>query len=453
MIITKKCIPRRTVLRGMGAALALPLLDGMVPALAALRNTAAAPIRRFGVVYVPNGIIMDKWTPAETGAAFELSPILQPLAPFRDRVLVLSGLDNRPAEPNPGENSGPHARGPSTFLTGVHLKQTEGADIEAGTSLDQMVAREFGQHTQLASLELGVDASDVVGACDSGYSCAYLNTIVWRTPTTPLPMEHNPRAVFERLFGGTDSTDPRARQARIRQDRSLLDEVTRDVADLRRGLGARDRAKLTEYLEAVRDVERRIQKAEEQSTKDLPAVDQPAGIPATFEEHAKLMFDLQVLAYQCDLTRVITFMIRESTERAYPEIGIRDGHHTLTHHGGDPEKLAKVVKINTYHVSTFAYYLEKLRATPDGDGTLLDNVMIMYGAGLSDGNRHNAFNLPILLAGGGTGHIKGGRHVRFGETPLANLHLTVLDKMGIPAERVGDSTGELHELTGISSAV
>jgi hypothetical protein len=293
-----------------------------------------------------------------------------------------------------------------------------------------------------------------VGACDSGYSCAYVNTIVWRTPTTPLPMEHNPRAVFERLFGGADSTDPRARLARIRQDRSLLDEVTGDVADLQRGLGARDRAKLTEYLEAVRDVERRIQKAEEQSGQNLPTVEQPAGIPATFEEHAKLMLDLQVLAYQCDLTRVSTFMIRETTERAYPEIGIRDGHHTLTHHGGDAEKIAKVIKINTYHVTMLAYYLEKLRSTPDGDGSLLDHVMLTYGAGLSNGNRHDSTDLPILVVGGGSGRLAGGRHLQFPkETPLTNLHMTVLDKMGIPAERFGDSTGELHELSAVSSSV
>jgi hypothetical protein len=451
MIITKKALPRRAVLRGLGASIALPLLDGMVPALAAHGNTAARPTSRFGVVYVPHGANMATWTPPMEGEAFELTPVLEPLASFRNRLLVLTGLDNKPAMALPGEPAGGHGRIGGAFLTGVHAKPTEGADFEAGISLDQIVAKELGQHTQLASLEVGLESTEFAGACDAGFSCAYTTTLSWRTPTTPLPMENNPRAVFERLFGDHDSTDPAARLARIRKNRSLLDAVTQEVAGLQKALGLRDRAKLTDYLEAVRDIERRIQKAEAQSTRELPVVEQPAGVPASFEEYAKLMFDLQVLAYQSDLTRVITFMLgKELSNRTYPEIGVPDGHHVVSHHQNKPENLAKLTKIGAYHTKLFAYFLEKLQSTPDGEGSLLDSLTMIYGSGMSDSNLHNPQRLPILLVGGGAGQIKGGRHLRYPDaTPLTNLYLTVLTKLRIPVERFGDSTGQLEQLSDV----
>ena len=444
MMITKKAIPRRTVLRGIGASLALPLLDGMVPAFAALRNTPANPVRRLGVVYVPNGMAMRNWTPAAEGTAFELTPILEPLAPFRDRMLVVSGLNAVPS------NAGVHASASTRFLTGVTPARTE-SDLQAGVSMDQLVAKALGQDTQLASLELALDARDVSGSCDVGFSCAYTNTIAWRSATTPLPMENNPRAVFERLFGDGGTTDPTARLARIQKERSILDSVTEKVADLQRGLGASDRGKISEYLEAVRDLERRIQKAEEQGARELPEVEQPAGIPASYEEHAKLMFDLQVLAYQTDLTRVTTFMLgRELSGRTYAQIGVPDSHHPTSHHRNDPELYAKITQINTYHVSLFAYLLEKLRSTPDGDGSLLDHMMLLYGAGMSDSNRHDARNVPILLVGEGAGQLKGGRHIKYPDkTPLTNLHLTVMEKLGVPVESLSDSTGKLDLLSVI----
>ena len=436
MIITKKAISRRMVLRGIGATMSLPLLDGMVPALTALVNTAAKPTNRLGVVYVPNGIAMGSWTPKADGAAFELTPILQPLVPFRDRLVVLSGL-------NGAKGGGSHAGASTRFLTGVTSKASE-YDLHASVSLDQLVAKELGQHTQLASLELALDSRDVSGSCDVGYACAYTNTIAWRGPTTPLPMESNPRAVFERMFGDSGTTDSRTRLARIQTDRSILDSVTQTVADLQRGLGPTDRVKIAEYLEAVRDVERRIQKAEEQTTRELPVVEQPPGIPSSYEEHAKLMFDLQVLAYQCDLTRVITFMLgRELTGRSYAEIGVPDAHHPLSHHLNDPQKIAKIAKINTYHVALLAYYLEKLRSTRDGDGSLLDHMMILYGAGMSDSDKHDPSNLPILLLGAGSGQLKGGRHLKYShDTPMANLLVTVMDKLAVPMETIGNSTGK-----------
>ncbi len=440
MIITKKAIPRRTMLRGIGATLALPLLDGMVPPLTALAKTAAKPVVRFGAVYVPNGIHMEDWTPAADGSAFEFTPILSPLEPFRDRLLVVSGLDANRVP------SGSHSSGSTKFLTSMPAKRTQGAaEVEAGVSLDQLVAKETGQDTQLASLELGLEPSAFAGACDPGLSCTYTNTIAWRTPTTPLPMENNPRVVFERLFGDSENTDSRTRLARIQRNRSILDGMTQQVAQLQRTLGAADRVRLGQYVEAIRDVERRIQKAEEQSGVELPQVDQPVGIPATFSEHARLMFDLQVLAYQSDLTRVVTFMIaREFSGRSYPESGVADGHHPMSHHERDPEKLAKLTKINTLHMTQFAYFLDKLRSTPDGDGVLLDHVMLLYGSGLSDGNAHLNTNLPMLVAGAGAGQLKGGRHLRFAKgTPLANLHVTLLNKLGVNVARHGDSTGAL----------
>ena len=445
MIITKKAIPRRTVLRGLGATVALPLLDGMVPALTALSKTAAKPTIRWGVVYVPNGVVIKEWTPAAEGAAFEFTRILQPLEPFRDQLLVLTGLtQNRDGET--AKSGAVHGRCATRFLTGVIPKPwgQEGYDFHADISLDQVAAKELGQHTQLPSLEFALDSGDVgTGTCDGGYSCAYSHTITWRGPTTPLPMEYNPRVVFERLFGDGGSTDPRARLARAQRDRSLLDSVTAEVADLQRGLGTVDRARLSEYLDAVRDVEHRIQMAEEQSGRELPTFDQPAGVPATFGEHARLMFDLQVLAYQSDLTRVITFMVgREFSSRTYPEVGAPGGHHPLSHERS-ADSQEQLTRINVYHVTQFAYYLERLRATPDGEGSLLDHVIINYGAGMCEGN-HRPENLPIVLAGGGAGQLKGGYHLRYpGDTPLANLHLTVLEKLGMRMDTIHDSTGTL----------
>ena len=444
MMISRKALPRRTVLRGIGTTLALPLLDGMVPALTALSRTAARPVKRLGVVYVPNGIVMEQWTPAAAGAGFEMTPTLQPLTPFRDRLLVVSGLSNK----------GPdnvHETGATGFLTGVPPRRTQGSELGAGVSVDQVVAGETARHTQLASLELALESGDDVGTCGAGYTCAYTNTICWRSATTPLPMETNPRTVFERLLGDAGGTDPAARLARIEQNRSLLDAVTDKVAALRRDLGARDRHKLGEYLEAVRDIERRIQRAEAQVDQPLPDIAAPLGTPTAFDEHAKLMFDLQVLAYQTDLTRVVSFMLsREYSGRTYPEIGVPEAHHPTSHHQNDPDKLAKLARINTYHISLLAYYLEKLRATPDGDGSLLDHVMVLYGAGLSDGNRHSSENLPILLAGGGAGMLDCGRHVQCADpTPMSNLHVTLMDKLGLPVERFGTSTGGIETLSNV----
>jgi Protein of unknown function (DUF1552) len=450
-IIMQKALPRRTFLRGLGVTLALPLLDGMVPALTAMRGTAAAGVRRFGAIYVPNGVEMRAWTPTTVGAGFELSPTLSPLAPFKDQLFVLSGLCDKVAIPLPGEGIGDHARAASTWLTGVHPHKTEGPDIRAGVSMDQIAAQHLGKETQLASLELALDSVEVLGSCDAGYSCAYANTIAWRTPTTPLPMENNPRAVFERLFGASDSTDSATRLARLHEDRSILDFVRSEVAGLNTALGTGDRVKLSEYLEAVRDVERRIQTAETQSTRELPVVEQPMGIPATFEAHARLMYDLLALAFQTDLTRVGTFMMgKEVSGRSYPEIGVPDGHHACSHHQNDPAKLAKLAKINTYHLQQFAYFLEKLRNTPDGDGTLLDHSTFVYGSGISDGNIHFHMDLPTLLVGGGAGTLKGGQHLRYeNDTALSNLYVSVLDKLGVPVDKFGESTGKLAYLSGI----
>jgi hypothetical protein len=451
MVITKMALSRRTVLRGLGASLALPLLDSMVPALSALKATAAAPTRRLGIVYVPNGIFMNRWTPAAEGTAFEVTPTLEPLAPFRNRMVIVTGLSNKQGDALPGEGAGDHARAAGAYLTGVHPKKTEGADIQAGVSMDQIAARALGRETQLASLEISLDSKEPVGACDPGYSCAYANTLCWRSPTTPLPMENDPRAVFERLFGSSDSTDPAMWRLRRQEDRSILDGMTRKVARLKQQLGPGDSTKLDEYVDAIRDVERRIQKAEEQSARELPAIDQPAGIPSSFEDHAKLMFDLQALAYQADLTRVSTFMMsHETSQRAYPEIGVPDAHHPLSHHGGDAEKIAKLVKVNLYHARLFAYYVEKLRSTSDGEGSLLDHVTIIYGSGMSDGNTHNHHNLPTVLIGSGAGRIQGGRHLKYPpSTPVTNLFLSVLDKLGVPAETIGDSTGKVDLLSSL----
>jgi hypothetical protein len=448
MIITNKRLHRRTFLRGCGVALGLPLLDSMLPALKADISGLASPTR-LSLIYVPNGVMMDQWTPAAEGAGFALPAILQPLADLRSEFLVLSGLSHMEALALPGEGAGDHARASATYLTGVHPNKTEGADLHNGVSLDQIAARELGKQTQLASLELALDSTETLGACEPGYSCAYTNTLSWRTPTEPLPMENHPRAVFEHLFGDSNSTDPAERAARIRQQRSILDFVSQSAAGLLKKVGPADGAKVNEYLDAIRDVERRIQVAEQQSSRDLPVLKRPAGIPSTFKAHAELMYDLQVLAFQCDLTRVVTFMKgHEQTVRSYGEIGIPEAHHPLSHHGGDPEKMAKVAKINQYHLSTFAYFLEKLQSTRDGDGTLLDHVVILYGSGLSDGNMHRHDSLPALLAGGGSGRIKGGRHLRFTkDTPMPRLYGTLLDLIGVPLDRLATASGKLQPLS------
>lgn len=439
------------MLRGLGASIALPLLDGMIPALTAASRTAATPVRRLGCIYVPNGVEMRMWTPKTEGAGYALSPILEPLTPFYEQTLVLSGLADKVAVPRPGEGIGDHARAASTWLTGVHVKKTEGPDIRAGVSMDQIAAQTLGRETQLASLELALDSVEVLGACDAGYSCAYANTIAWRTPTTPLPMENDPRAVFERLFGANNSTDAATRAARIRQEKTILDIVTEEIGSLSRTLGSGDRQRLTEYLDAVRDVERRIQTAEAQSDRELPVLEQPQGIPDTFEKHIQLMYDLLALTFQADLTRVGSFMVsREVSSRSYPQIGVPDGHHSCSHHQNDPVKLEKLAKINTYHLKQFAHFLEKLRGTPDGDGSLLDHSMFVYGSGISDGNIHFHLDLPMLVVGGGAGQLKGGRHLRYkNDTPLSNLYVSVLDKLGVQTEQFGDSTGRLEYLSDI----
>lgn len=432
MIITKKAIPRRAMLRGFGAALALPMLDAMIPAMA---NTAPKPIKRLGIVYVPNGMRMDHWTPSTVGDGFEFPSILKPMEPFREQLQIISGLHGVDGE-------GPHARASTRFLTGVASTRDNGSNLRAGISMDQIAGRFLGNETQLSTLELAIDGRDFAGSCDEGFSCAYTNTITWANETTPLPMENNPRAIFERLFGDTGSTDPKVRRARLSKDASLLDSVTQRAQDLSRQLGASDQTKLGQYLEAVRDVERRIQMAEAQSDRELPVVDQPAGIPDTFAEHARLMFDMMALAWETDMTRVATFMMgREITGRTYAEIGVPDAHHPISHHQRDPVKLEKLLKINQYHMTFFAEFLDRLSTSEDANGSLLDSSMIVYGAGMADSNSHYSRELPIMLAGN-VAH--GGYHLQYPEaTPLSNMHLSLLDKLGTPIESLGDSTGRL----------
>ena len=446
MIITKMSLPRRTVLRGMGAAVALPMLDAMVPALSAMTRTAADPVRRVSFIYIPNGAYHAAWTPEATGRDFTFSSSLQALEPYRDKVVVVTNLAHRQLE-SLGDGGGDHSRASAGWLSGVHAKRTEGADVEVGTTADQIAAREIGRNTPLSSLEVSLDAADISGHCDAGYACAYMNTISWRTPTTPNPMERNPRAVFERLFGAGDSAADRVRE--MRMDRSILDSVTEEVGLLETALGAQDRRRVDEYLEAIRETERRIQRTEEYNReRELPVPGRPIGVPDDFGAHAKLMIDLQVLAYQADLTRVITFAFgREASYRTFPEIGVNDPHHALSHHQNNDEKLAKLAKVNAHHVRTFAYYLEKLRAAPDGDGTLLDHTLLLYGSGMSDGNLHNHSPLPIVLAGGAAGRLRGGRHLRYpAETAMTNLLLNMLDMVGVREDRLGDSTGRLTDL-------
>ncbi len=452
MMLTKKALDRRTFLRGAaGITMALPLLDAMVPAMSAMRLTAASPATRLGFVYVPNGIIQKGWLPAVTGRGYEFASTMQPLAPFRDKMLVLSNLMQNSGRAL-GDGAGDHARAGATWLTGVHPKRTGGANIHAGISADQVAARALDQKTQFGSLELGLEEATLAGDCDSGYSCAYTNTVSWRSPTTPNPVEINPRAVFERLFGDGETTDPKARLQRMNEDRSLLDFVRGDVARLQPTLGARDKSKLDEYLDGIRDIERRIQKAEAQSASvQVPLMDRPSGIPEEFEEHAKLMTDLMVIAFQTDMTRVVSFMMaREGSNRSYRSIGVPDGHHSVTHHQNDPVKIAKTMKIDQLHVQTFAYLLAKMDATKDGDGTLLDHSLVLFGSSIGDGNAHTHHDLPLVLAGGASCNIKGGRHIRYApETPMNNLLVTMLDKVGVPADHLGDATGKLDQLSDV----
>lgn len=445
MMLFKKTIPRRSFLRGAGATIALPVLDAMFPAMAALNETAKA-VRRFSIVYVPNGMNMEFWTPTATGTSFELPQTLAPLARYKQQMLVLSGMHNSAGDALPGEGeSAPHERAGGVFLTGVHPLR-EG---HTGTSVDQIIARELGQQTQLASLELGLHNTDVVGSCEKGWSCAYRMTLSWRSPTTPLPIEYRPRAVFERLFGDSSSTDPAIRLERIAKERSILDSVTGAASRLMHKVGPEDKARLAEYLDGMRDVERRIQMAEQQTGREFPSVERPAGVPPEFADHLKLMFDLQVLAFQTDMTRMITFMTGpEQSNRTYREIGIPDVHHSLSHHRHDPVNLEKIAKIDLYHANLFSYYLDKLSATQDIDGSLLDNMIIMYASAMSDGNEHLLQNLPVLLLGGGSGQLRGGKHIRYAEdTPISNLYLTIMDKLGIQADTFGDSTGKVSLLS------
>ena len=443
MVITKIALPRRTFLHSLGATVALPFLDAMVPALSA--RTTGAP--RFAAIYCGNGANMNDWTPASEGVGFAFSPTLKPLEAFRDRTLVLTGLDNYPAT-DQGDSGGQHPRAAPAFMSSVHPKQTEGADVQAGTTIDQMIAQHVCQDSKLPSLEVSVDRNDVVGACDHGYACAYMNSMSWKSPTMPLPAETNPRFVFERLFGSGNT--PEERRDRSEEDRSILDGVTQEIARLRGRLGAHDRVKLGEYFDAIRDVEQRIAKTES-SNGDVEIPNRPAGEPATFREHAELMFDLQVLAFQADITRVTSLMLaRENVNRSYNEIGLPEAHHSMSHHGNNPEKLAVYSKLNTYHVDMLAYFLRKLQAIPDGDGTLLDHSVVLYGSGMSDGNVHNNYNVPVVVVGGRDQQIKGNRHLRYPKgTPLANLSLTLMTKFGVPAERFGNSNGKLDLLSDV----
>lgn len=438
--LTKKALPRRTVLRGFGATMALPLLDAMIPAATAAIGTPAKPVRRLGYVFMPMGADLSRWTP-EGATLDKLSPILKSLAPVKDKVNILTNLELRPAYP------GSHATSNSAFLSAARAKLTESSDYYLGTTADQIAAKEIGQATQLPSLELAMDMMETVGQCDNGYACVYQNNLSWSTPTTPLPAEAHPRLVFENLFGAGGSKAER--QAALKRRASLLDFVKEDMVALKRDLGPEDRTKVDGYLDTVREVERRIQKAEaDVSENPLPDLDRPVGVPASYADHARLMFDLQVLALQGDVTRVITFQLaRETSNRTYPELGVPDPHHPLTHHGNDPAKIARMAKINTFHVSLFAEFLKKLDAIREGEGSLLDNSLYLYGSGMGNPNKHDHVNLPTLVAGGGASGIRGNRHIHFKEvTPLANVHLTLLERVGVHLEKFGDSDGFIEEL-------
>ncbi len=435
MFISKLSLPRRTFLRGLGAAMGLPLLEAMVPALTAAAKTAAAPHRRLGFVYVPHGVIMDQWTPPADGAGLTSTPILRPLERHRDSLVVVSNL----ARPEMTFET-QHAGAAASWLSGVPPKRTEGPDFQDGTTIDQVVARAIGQDTTFPSLEVATeDFTGLVGACPPGYSCAYVNTLNWQGPTTPLPMEINPRVVFERMFGKAGTSAERL--ARMQKDLSILDFVSDDLSDLNRDLGPRDRTRLGEYLDDIREVERRIQRAEQQ-TSELTVPDAPVGVPDSFEEHVGLMFDLLALAYQADLTRVFTFMLaREFSQRTYPQIGVPEPHHTISHHGNNPVMIAQHAKVNAYHTSLFAKFIDRLKAIPDGDGTLLDHTMLVYGSGMSNGNGHTPYPLPHLIAGGG---LKGNRHLVAPEhSPNANMLLTIAEKCGVDLPSFGVSTARL----------
>ncbi len=441
MIITKKAMPRRTFLRGMGATMALPLLEAMVPAATPLAKTPANPVRRLGFVFMPMGCDQSRWTPPAGKTLGELSPILSSLAPVKEHVTVITNLELQNAYP------GSHATSNSAFLSAAKAKLTESSDYRLGTTVDQIAAQQIGQETQLPSLELAMDLLQVVGQCDNGYACVYQNNLSWSSPTTPLPAEAHPRIVFESLFGeGGSMAD---RRAALRKRASLLDSFNEDLARLKRELGPGDRARVSQYLDTVREVERRIQRAEaDAANHPLPDLDRPVGVPAAYADHARLMFDLQVLALQGDVTRVITFQLaRETSNRTYPEIGVPDPHHPLSHHGNDPAKIARMAKINQFHVSLFAEFLGKLKATPEGNGTLLDHSIYLYGSGMGNPNVHDHSNLPILVAGGAAGGMKGGRHIKYDQpTPLANLYLTLLDKAGVHLDSFADSKGKVDGL-------
>jgi hypothetical protein len=439
MFISKKHLARRTFLRGMGVTLALPLLDAMLPAQTLLKKTAAAGTPRMGFVYVPHGAIMDQWTPAAEGTGFAFSPILKPLEPYRDRLNIVSGLGNRAAD-----STAVHSLSPTTWLSGVRPKPTQGVDAYAGITADQIAAQHIGQDTPLPSIELATeDHSALLGACDRDYGCIYMNTLSWRTHTTPMPMEINPRKAFERMFGQGGTAAERA--LRQQQDRSILDEITAEAGALKLKLGARDQATVSDYLDSVREIERRIQRANFDSSSSLELPIEPVGIPYNFEEHINIMYDLLVLAYQANITRVFTYMVaREESNKTYPQVGVHDGHHATSHHQNLPEKIEKLVKIQSYHATLFARFLGKLKSTPDGDGNLLDNSVILFGSNMSNSNLHNHFPLPNLVAGGACGKLAGGRHLRYEDhTPISNLLLTLLEKGGMPMESIGDSTGDL----------
>jgi hypothetical protein len=446
--ITRKHLSRRTVLRGLGATVALPMLDAMTPAFA--RASTSRPVRLV-FAYIPNGVILSDWTPQGAGREFSLGKIMAPLQPVRDDLLVLSGLAHRNANAL-GDGPGDHARAGACFLTGVHPRKTAGADIHNGVSADQIAARVVGAETRLPSLEVGCEESRTVGNCDSGYSCAYTNSISWRSATSPMPAETNPRSVFERLFGVEDvPLSPEARARRARRRKSILDMVGERTRELSSGLGPSDRRKMDEYLYAVREIERQLERAESDGRAVPAGVEKPSGIPAVFADYVKLMFDLVAVAFQADVTRVATIMLgREGSLQSYPEIGVPDSHHPLTHHRGNPEFVEKVGRINLFHMELFAHFVRKLKATADGDGTLLDHSMAVYGSAISDGDRHTHEDLPILLAGRGAGALKPGRHLVYAkDTPLTNLYLTLLDRMGVRPESIGDSTGRLEHLTDL----
>ena len=447
MIVTKKALPRRTVLRGIGATVALPFLDAMAPALTATARTAANPLPRLAFVYAPNGMFLPNFHPVGAGGrGFEMSPILKPLEPYREQMVVVSGLSNRGLV-STNEGGGVHTRAHGGWLSGVLPKRTEGADIEAGKTIDQYAADTLGADTSLRSLELTTESNFTVGNCENGYSCTYQNSTSWRTATTPLPHERDPRVVFQRLFGDGGSVE--ARLAQMQTDRSILDSVTESIGRLERRLGLRDRTSVEEYLDAVRDIERRIQRAEQSNaTTPLPTVEQPSGVPDDYDEHVSLLFEMLVLAYQADVTRVsCTQMARELSGRTYPNIGVPEAHHSVSHHQLDPHNIEQYTKINTHQMSLFAGLVERMHNTPDGDGTLLDHSILLYGTGMGDGDHHTPYNLPVTLVGGGCGQLEGGRHMVYElDMPFMNLGVTLLDKVGARVDRVSDSTGRLAEL-------